>query len=156
MPRSWSSPGSNKVANKVWLYANVGPELTQYDVDVDAPTLTRRNTASLPANVQYAWPHVSRQFIYVASSDSSPGMGPPGTKHHVTALRIDPVTGALAPHGAPIALPTRPVHMSTDIPSRHILVAFNNPSGVRVYRVNADGTPSDEVAQPSAIDPGIF
>ena len=41
--------------NKVWLYANVGPELTQYDVDVDAAALTRRETVSLPANVQYAW-----------------------------------------------------------------------------------------------------
>ena len=77
------------MANKVWLYANVGPELTQYDVDVDAATLTRRDTVSLLANVQYAWPHASRQFLYVATSDSASGMGPAGTNHHVTALRID-------------------------------------------------------------------
>ena len=36
------------MANKVWLYATVGPELTQYDVDVDAATLTRRDTVGLP------------------------------------------------------------------------------------------------------------
>src|SRR5215467_5248860 len=119
-------------------------------------TLTRRETASLPANVQYAWPHASRQFLYVATSDSSPGMGPPGTKHHVTALRIDPASGALAPHGAPIALPTRPVHMSTDIPSKNILVAFNNPSALRVYRINDDFTPGEEVKHPSPVDAGIF
>jgi 6-phosphogluconolactonase (cycloisomerase 2 family) len=142
--------------NKVWLYANVGPELTHYDVDVDAATLTRRGTVSLPANLQYAWPHASRRFLYVASSDSAPGMGPAGSNHHVTALRIDPETGTLAQHGAPILLPTRPVHMSTDIPSRFILVAFNNPSAVRVYRINDDGTPGDEVVPLERIDPGIF
>ena len=64
--------------DKVSLYANVGPELTQYDMDVDAATLTRRDTVSLPANVQYAWPHASRQFLYVATSDSASGMGPAG------------------------------------------------------------------------------
>ena len=65
---------------KVSLYANVGAELTHYDVDVEAATLTRRDTVSLPANVQYVWPHASRRFLYVATSDSSSGMGPPATR----------------------------------------------------------------------------
>lgn len=138
------------------LYASVGPELTQYDVDVDAATLTRRGTVTLPANVQYAWPHASRRFLYVASSDSASGMGAAGNTHHVSAFRIDAATGALTPHGAPIRLPTRPIHMATDIPSDYILVAFNNPSAIRVYRINADATPGDEVVQPGPIDPGIF
>ena len=30
------------------LYASVGPELTQYDVDVDAATLARRGTVRVP------------------------------------------------------------------------------------------------------------
>jgi 6-phosphogluconolactonase (cycloisomerase 2 family) len=142
--------------NKVSLYASVGSELTHYDVDVEGATLTRRETVSLPANVQYAWPHVSRRFLYVATSDSASGMGPAGNLHHVTALSIDPMTGAPGPHGAPIRLPTRPIHMATDIPSRFILVAFNNPSAIRVYRINPDATPGDEVAQPGPIEPGIF
>ena len=83
------------------------------------PTLTRRGTVSLPANVQYVWPHASRRFLYVATSDSASGMGPAGNTHHVTALRIDPASGALSPHGAPIPLPTRPIHMATDIPSQY-------------------------------------
>jgi 6-phosphogluconolactonase (cycloisomerase 2 family) len=141
---------------KVSLYANVGAELTHYDVDVEAATLTRRDTVSLPANVQYVWPHASRRFLYVATSDSSSGMGPAGNAHHVTALRIAPDSGALSPHGASIPLPTRPIHMATDIPSQYVLVAFNNPSAIRVYRINADGTPGEEVAQPGPIDPGIF
>ena len=74
----------------------------------------------------------------------------------MTAFRIDPASGALSPHGAPIRLPTRPIHMATDIPSAHILVAFSNPGAIRVYRINPDATPGDEVAQPGPIDPGIF
>src|ERR1700754_279717 len=115
--------------NKVSLYANVGPELTHYDVDVEGAALTRRGTITLPANVQYAWPHTSRGFLYVATSDSESGMGRAGTNHHVTTLKIAG-DGALSQHGAPIALPTRPIHMATDIESRFVLVAFNNPGAI--------------------------
>src|SRR5260370_16219233 len=62
----------------------------------------------------------------------------------------------LSKQGEPNRLPTRPIHISTDIPSEYILVAFNNPSAVRVYRINKDFTPGEEVKQPGAIDAGIF
>ena len=35
-------------------------------------------------------------------------------------------------------------------------MAFNNPSAVRVYRINKDFTPGEEVKQPGPIDAGIF
>ena len=138
------------------LYANVGADLTHYDVDVASAELVKRATVTLPAAVQYAWPHVSRRYLYVATSSSAPGYGAAGTEHHVTAFRIDPESGALTPHGAAIRLPTRPIHITTDIPSENILVAFNNPSAVRVYRINKDFTPGEEVTQPGPIDAGIF
>jgi 6-phosphogluconolactonase len=138
------------------LYASVGADLIHFTIDVPAGTLTRRGTVSVPANVQYVWPHASRRFLYAASSNSASGMGQPGTDHHVSAFRIDPASGALSPHGAPIPLPHRPIHMATDIPSEHVLVAFNNPPGVRVYRINTDATLGAEVSQPANIDPGIF
>jgi 6-phosphogluconolactonase len=141
---------------KVALYANVGADLTHYDVDVAGAELIKRSTVTLPAGVQYAWPHVSRRYLYVATSSSASGYGAAGTEHHVTALRIEPANGALTPHGSPIRLPTRPVHMTTDIPSRNILVAFNNPSALRVYRINDDFTPGEEVKHPGPIDAGIF
>ncbi len=149
---SFAQPASQKAA----LYANVGADLTHYDVDVAGAALIKRETVTLPASVQYAWPHVSRRFLYVATSSSAPGSGPAGTEHHVTALHIDPASGALTLHGAPIRLPTRPIHITTDMPSEHILVAFNNPSALRVYRINPDFTPGDEVPQPGPIDAGIF
>jgi len=142
---------------KTVLYASVGPELTQYDLDVDGAALSRRGSVTLPANVHYVWPHASRQFLYVATSNSASGIGGfVGDKHHVSAFRIDLATGALTTHGDPIALPTRPIHMTSDIPSHNLLVAFSNPSGLRVYRINPDGTAGTEVAQREPIDPGIY
>ena len=144
-------------ASRVALYASVGPEMTHYEVDVEGAALTRRGTISLPANVHYCWPHASRPLLYVASSDSDSGVGGRvGHNHHVTALAIDPASGALSRHGEPIELPTRPIHMTTDIPSEYILVAFSNPSGLNVYRVNPDGTPGAEVMQPEDVHPGIY
>jgi 6-phosphogluconolactonase (cycloisomerase 2 family) len=154
MPRlSFAQSTDQKVA----LYANVGPDLTHYDVDVGGAELIKRETVTLPGAVQYAWPHASRRYLYVATSNNAPGyVREPQTDHHVTALTIDPKTGALSKHGEPIRLPTRPIHISTDIPSEYILVAFNNPSAVRVYRINKDFTPGEEVKQPGTIDAGIF
>src|SRR6266853_1023619 len=149
---SSAQPASQKVA----LYANVGADLTHYDVDVAGAELIKRATVTLPAGVQYAWPHVSRRYLYVATSSSASGYGAAGTEHHVTAFHIDPASGALTPHGKPIPLPTRPIHISTDIPSEFILVAFNNPSALRVYRINKDFTPGEQVKQPGPIDAGIF
>ena len=152
-PRArWAQTGSTKVA----LYASVGSVLTQYDVDVDDLTLTPRGSVTLPANVQYAWPHRSHRYLYVATSNSASGTGPTGTVHHVSAFRIDPASGALTAHGSPIALPTRPIHITTDIPSAHVLVAFNNPSALRVYRINGDATLGGEVKPSGSIDFGIY
>ena len=152
MPQAaWAQGKPGKVA----LYANVGAVLTRYEVDVEGMTLTARESVTLPAAVQYAWPHVSRRYLYVATSSSASGTGPAGTEHHVSAFRVDPASGALTPHGKPIPLPTRPIHMTTDIPSEHVLVAFNNPSSLRVYRINGDATLGEEVRQ-AAMDAGIY
>jgi 6-phosphogluconolactonase len=149
---SSAQPASQKVA----LYASVGADLTHYDVDVARAALIKRATIRLPASVQYGWPHASRRHLYVASSNSAPGDGPVGAEHHVSAFRVDPASGALTPHGPATRLPTRPIHISTDIPSEHVLVAFNNPSAVRVYRINKDATLGEEVRQPGLIDAGVY
>ena len=119
---------AQQAARKVALYTNVGADLTHYDVDVAGGTLIKKATVTLPAGVQYAWPHASRRYLYVATSSSASGYGAAGTEHHVTAFQIDPASGALTKHGESIRLPTRPIHMTLDIPSENILVAFNNPS----------------------------
>jgi 6-phosphogluconolactonase (cycloisomerase 2 family) len=134
----------------------VGPILTRYAVDNAAATLARKESVTLPANVQYAWPHRSSRYLYVASSNGAPGLGKVGDSHWLSALAVDPASGALSPHGNPIALPGRPIHLTLDPASRHALVAFNNPAALRVYRIAADGKLAGHVDQLVPIRPGIF
>ena len=137
------------------LYANVGPVLTHYDVDLATAELVTRESVTLPAGVQYCWPHRNRRYLYVASSSSAAGNEQVGTEHHVTAFTIDSATAALEQNGNPMRLPVRPIHMTLDNESQHILVAFNNPSSLRVYRIRNDFTPGEEVRQ-GAMDAGIY
>jgi 6-phosphogluconolactonase len=156
------SSGKTSASGKVVLYAAVGPELTQYDVDVDAATLTRRGSLTLPANVQEATPHPSKRYLYVAWSNGGPSnipqgsLAPSGSQHGLTAFRIDPASGALLPHGQPAPLPSRPIHVTTDIPGTHVLAAYNDPSGVTVHRIEQDGTIGSQVKQPHPLDVGIY
>lgn len=135
------------------LYSAVGDELTHYVVDVGNYALHRQNAVTLPAPVQYAWPHPSRQFLYVVSGHR--GQSGPGAKHYITALRIDD-TGALHEHGPHQSLPQRPLHVSLDATGSYALVAYNDPAAVTVHRINADRTIGEEVRQPADLDVGIF
>jgi 6-phosphogluconolactonase len=148
---------SHMTSSKAVFYASVGPALTLYQIDVDRAGLTRQDTVMLPANVQYIWRHPSAPFLYVATSNGgSSSLGIKGDSHFLSALRIDPGSGALTAHGSPAALASRPIHMSLDQMGAYALVAYNNPSGVTVHRIAADGTVGEEVKQASAPDGGIF
>ena len=131
--RNSAGRGGNAMTNAVF-YQSIGPELSRYDIDVDAATLTKRDAVTTPgANVQYVWPHPSKKFLYVVSSDGGPGTIP-GMKHVATAFRIDPASGALAPHGDPTPLPSRPVHCSVDRQGGYLLTACNYPWNITVHR----------------------
>ena len=108
---------------------------------------------TLPANIQYAWPHPSKRYLYVVSSNGGPGVA--GDKHLASAFRIDPASGALQPHGEPQALPSRPIHTSVDKPGEYLLTAYNDPSNVTVHRIKNDGTLGEAVSQPKP-DAGIY
>src|SRR5262252_7106995 len=88
--------GSSHVTANTVFYASTGPQLTLFAVDVAEAALEKRSTVVLPANVQYAWPHPSKRYLYV-SSDGGPGVA--GTTHVANAFRIDPRSGSLQPHG---------------------------------------------------------
>ena len=153
-----ASTGAESAPGRVVLYAAVGAELTQYDVDVHSATLVKRGSITLPANVQEAVVHPSRQYLYIAWSNGGPSnlpqaaVAPQGSQHGLSAFRIDPGSGALAPHGAPAALPSRPIHVTTDIPGTHVLVAYNDPSGLTVHQIESDGTIDTQVKPPMPLD----
>ncbi len=138
------------------LYQSVGDQLTHFEVDVDAATLTRRASITLPSNVQYVWPHPSRKFLTVSTSDAASGNTPnPGKMHRLCAVRVA-ANGALALHGESQALPSRPIHHCVDRSGHYALTAFNNPSNITVHRINGDGTVGAQVQQTSKIDAGIY
>lgn len=139
------------------FYASAGPELTLYSVDVDNAALVKQGTVSTPVNIQYAWPHPSKQYLYVVSSNGASGSGPPsGDMHLANVFKIDPATGALTPHGAAVTLPSRPIHASVDLAGEYLLIAYNNPSGLTVHRINKDGTLGERVNQSGPLDTGKF
>jgi 6-phosphogluconolactonase len=141
---------------KTVYYASVGPELTLFDVDVDVDgaALNKRSSVTLPANIQYAWPHPSRRYLYVVSSNGGPGVA--GDRHYANALLIDPSMGTLRPYGTLASLPSRPIHASVDAKGEYLLTAYNDPSNVTVHRLNADGSIGAPVAQREKLDTGIY
>ncbi len=159
---AFASRPAATVSGRVVLYAAVGAELTQYDLDVGTATLVKRSSVTLPANVQEAVAHPSRQYLYIAWSNGGPSnipqgtVAPRGSQHGLSAFRIEPASGALLPHGAPATLPSRPIHVTTDIPGTHLLVAYNDPSGLTVHRIETDGTIGTQVKPAEPLDVGIY
>jgi 6-phosphogluconolactonase len=150
------------LAGKTVLYAAVGAELTQYDLDRDHSALIKRGSVVLPANVQEAWLHPSRKYLYVAWSNggasypASGGVTPKGDQHGVSAFRIDPASGALLLHGKPASLPARPIFVTTDVDGTHVLAASNDPSGLTVHLILPDGTIGTQVQPAEPLDFGIY
>jgi 6-phosphogluconolactonase len=142
------------IMTKTVYYTSIGPELSLFDLDVEGAALIKRDAVTLPANIQYAWRHPSRLYLYVVSSNGGPGLA--GDSHYANALAIDPQSGSLRLHGAPALLPSRPIHVSVDRSGEYLLTAYNNPSNVTVHRLNADGRVGAPVAQREKLDTGIY
>lgn len=143
------------MTSRIALYSAVDDELTHYEVDTAQAALLKRGTVKTPSLVQYAWPHPNRRHLYVTTSNR--GQGLEADRNHVSAYRIDPGTGALAPHGEARPLPHRAVHMCVDPAGRYTINAHNLPkSGMTVHRIESDGALGDEVPQREALDYGIY
>src|SRR4029079_6714889 len=126
-----------KAATAIPFYASAGPKLTWYGLDVADASLSPLGSITVPANVQYAWAHPTRKFLYIVASNTQPGSGPMGAtgadkNHYAIAFKIDPATGALTPHGQPRLLPVRPLHITTDLTGSLLFIAYNVPSQVTV------------------------
>ena len=153
---------AKKTPGRAVLYAAVGAELTQYDLDRDNAALIKRGSVMLPASVQEAWQHPSHKYLYVAWSNggasyaAGTGAGPAGDQHGITAFRIDPGSGALTPQGKPAPLPSRPIFITTDIDGTHAITAHNEPSGMTVHRILPDGSVGALVEPAGPLDFGIY
>jgi len=150
------------------LYAGVGAELIAFGLDVERATLTRQSSISLPGFVQEAWAldigraraSARTPLLYVAWSNggasyNGSGVEARGDRHGITAFRIE-ADGVLSQQGGPAALRARPIHLTGDGTGRHLLVAYNDPSGVSAHAINADGSVGGEVPQRTSIDAGVY
>src|SRR5436190_9593203 len=140
---------------KVNLYSAVDDEVTHYGVDVEAATLTRRSSIRVPSFVQEGAAHPSGKYLYLTTSNRGPGLK--ADQNHVSAYRIDAVTGGLAPHGQPKQLPHRAVNVCLDPAGNFTVNAHNLPkSGLTIHRINRDGTLGSEVDQPAGLEFGPY
>jgi 6-phosphogluconolactonase len=141
------------------FYSGVGGQLTHYEVDFAAATLAKRDAVTLPGGIQYAWPHPSRRYLYVATSSGGVGIAPvpgyPADQHYLAAFHVTPL-GELAPHGEMLRLRQRPIHLSVDHAGAHVLVAYNFPANVSVHKIKGDGSIGEEVRQADALEKGIY
>jgi 6-phosphogluconolactonase len=149
-----SSVSKNFRSGKALLYAAVGSELRQYELDISRATLSERNRVTLPENIQAAWGRPSGRYVYVAWSNGTANT--PGTKNGLSVLRVDSVSGAMLANGEPAALPSRPIYVSTDIPGRHVLVAYTIPAGITVHAIAADGTIGEPIEPRMPLEFGIY
>src|SRR4029453_4984667 len=138
----------------------VGPDLTRYDLDVSRASLEKRSTVTVPANVQEAVRPRSGRHLFGAVSNRGASYGAGGAaasegRHGVTAFRVN-ASGMLVASGSSIMLRSRPIHVTTDVTGAHLLVAYNDPSGVSVHRIQSDGTIGAEVQPQSPLDSGTY
>jgi 6-phosphogluconolactonase len=156
-----AAPGLSfaQVNDRSALYSGVGGQLTHFDVDFDAAALAKRASVKLPGGIQYAWPHPSREYLYVATSSGGVGTAPISgyapNEHYLMAFRVSS-SGELSAHGDPIKLKQRPIHTSLDHAGEYVLVAYNFPSNVSVYKIKGDGGIGDEVRQADNLEKGIY
>lgn len=129
------------------VYSSLGPELEVFELDPETGALARIQTYRFDVAVQSAWPNRARTKLYVISSDAGPMAKVKGPNHFVQAFDIGP-TGAIEPACPPVRLRHRALYICLDADETHLLIAYNDPSGVTVHRIEADGSVGPEVEQP--------
>src|SRR5476651_2342277 len=142
---------ASQTSGRVVLYTGIGPQLTQYDLDVNAATLTKRESVVLPGSVTEVAFHPSKKYLYAVWGNVKVT---PRT-HGLSAFRIDGASGALTPHGPTMALKPGPGYVSyvtTDIPGKNVMAALTDPADLTVYRIASDGTIGAEAKPKAPLD----
>jgi 6-phosphogluconolactonase len=141
-PSAGTSATDVSAPRPVSAYVAAGAAMTNYTLDDTTGELTRQGCLLLPARVQYAWPHASLPILYAACADRG---GAAAEKPFYLCALLRDEAGNLGLHGDPVVLPERPIHLTTDISSRHVLVAFGGKPGLTVYETLADGSIGHEI-----------
>ncbi len=131
-------------AGALTLHLSVGADLFYYDVGRDDLALRELGRVVLPAPVQYVCPHPTRSILYVAWSNRSVSRA--DDLHGLSTVEVDEHSGAMRLLGQ-TALPTRPIHLTTDPAAQRVLVVYNAPSRITAHAIHADGTAGEAASQ---------
>jgi 6-phosphogluconolactonase len=140
-------------SGKALVYAALGPELRDYELDLDGATLEEKSSVTLPADIQAGYAHPSGRDIVIAWSDGTNVSA--GTHHGLSLFRIDPMSAALSRRGEPEPLASRPIYVSADRSEQHVLVAYTSPTSITVHPSSPDGTLGPSMTQPP-LNLGIY
>lgn len=146
-----ASKGTNASQGAVSAYAAAGADVTNYWLDIATGELVRRATLTLPARVQYIWPHASLPILYAACADRG---GDAASKPFYLCALLRDEAGDLTLHGDIVTLPERPIHLTTDNTSAHVLVIYGGKPGMTVYTTLDDGAIGREIPRASTFDFG--
>ena len=138
------------------LYVSEGRDLVHYALDVEAGMIGRRGRVSAPEEIYYVWPHPSSRWLYVVASDHHDPARQGEVEHHCLSAFSVGQDGALAPHGDPVSLPSRPIHVTMDAGGRYVITSYDKHSPTTVHRIGGDGRIGERVAQPHYLRAGIF
>lgn len=130
---------------KAIVYAAIGAELRDYELDLASATLIEKSAVNLPAAIQAGCPFASGRYLLVAWSDGTNVSA--GSTHGLSVFRIDRASETFSENGAAQRLPSRPIFVSTDHSWSHALVAYTSPSGVTIHPIAPDGTTGPALTQ---------
>lgn len=136
-------------SRRVVLYTSEGSRLHTQALDAATGALELTSSVVLPEPVHYAATDAAARFLYVSASNGS-------TTHGLHAFHIDPQTGALTPHGAPLVPPLgRIIHLSV-APAGHLVLAHNRAAELSSVRLEANGSLAGFVEQTAPARTGFF
>jgi 6-phosphogluconolactonase len=137
-------------SRRVVIYSSEGAGLHTHALDAETGALALTSSVVLPEPVHYAAADPAARFLYVSASNGT-------TSHGLHAFRIDPQTGALTPHGAPLLPPLgRIIHLSVGSSGHHLVLAHNRAAELSSVRLAADGSLAAFVEQATPARTGFF
>lgn len=104
--------------------------------------------------MHYAWPHPRHRLLYVASSWRM--LSPRDDGHMLSVVEVPAHGTPLRQVSASVPLPARPIHMTVDRTGSFVAVLFNDPPGLQVHALAADGSLAGLVRQRVEPDVGIY
>jgi 6-phosphogluconolactonase len=150
------SPGAARSAmasRPVVRHASIGSTLQALASEDGGRRVTPVGDAvTVPEQVQFGWSNPVRDVLYVGCSDNATTKK---DRHFLSAFKVAR-SGALSPHGQPVQLASRPIHLTTDHKGEHLLVAHNPPWGVSVHRLAKDGLIGEAVVQRAELGIGVY